>query len=112
MEDRQYRYKAMERNMTIVLICDLLLFIAYMIAAGNGIVWLKVVLSILTILVSVLTIVFLHLTGELLKQRSLWMSTAAAAITVCILFSLILNFPSPNIYRSEDSTVITSVTEE
>ena len=111
MEARQYRYKTMERNMTIVLLCDLLLFIVYLIAAGNGIVWLKVIVSILTILVSVLSLVFLHITNELLKQRSLWMSTAAAAIAVCILFSLVLNFPSPNTYQIDEISVTSGTTE-
>lgn len=112
MEDRQNRYKTMERNVSIVLLCDLLLFIAFLIAAGNGIVWLKVILFILTISLSVLTLVFLYLTGELLKQRSLWMSTAAAAIAICLIFSLILNFPSPNKYRLDEISSTSTAAEK
>lgn len=99
MRDRQNRYKTMERNMLLTILGCVALFVAYLIAAGNGIIWLKVVLSILTILSCVLCLTFLYLSDELLKQRSLWMTTAATAILVCLLFSLLLNFPSPNIYQ-------------
>ena len=85
------RYKDMERYMTYVLLTDLALFILYLCFAS--IIWLKVILSIFIILISGLSLAYLYITKELLKPRSLWMSTAAAAILVCLLFSLILNFP-------------------
>lgn len=97
--------------MVVVLLANLVLFISYLIAAGNGILWLKVILSILTILLSVLCLVFLHLSGELGKQRSLWMSTAAAAIAVCVFFSLVLNFPSPSPYQHTETNSISSDAE-
>lgn len=89
------RYKMMERYMTIALLVDLLLFISFLIAAGNGIIWLKVLLSIFIIALSVGCIGFLYLSKELFRSRSLWMGTAAVAIFVCTLFALILNYPSP-----------------
>ena len=93
------RYKTMEKYMTWILLGDLCLFILFLIFAGIGIVWLKVTLAIIAILTSILCLAYLYLTQELLKNRSLWMSVSAAAILVCILFSLILNFPSPNPYK-------------
>lgn len=90
---KQNRYKQMERNMIYVLLGTLAAFILYLIVAGMGIIWLKVVLAILIIPVCVLCLVFLYLTGELLRSRSLWMTTAAASIFICLVFSLILNFP-------------------
>lgn len=90
---KQNRYKQMERNMIYVLLGTLAAFILYLIVAGMGIIWLKVVLAILIIPVCVLCFVFLYLTGELLRSRSLWMTTAAASIFICLVFSLILNFP-------------------
>lgn len=99
----QNRYKNMEAVMCVAILVDLILFVVYLIAAGAGILWLKVISSILTILLSVLCLVFLHFTGELLKPRSLWMGTAAAAIVICLLFSLILNFPSPSPYANSSS---------
>ncbi len=110
MDKKQNRYKDMERKMCLVLLADLLLFVGYLIAAGNGIIWLKVILFILTIFVAILCLVFLYLSDELFKPRSLWMSAAALAIAVCVLFSLILNFPSPSPFRDTDST--TSSTQE
>ena len=95
MERKRNRYKDMERTVTLVLFAVLLLFIFYLVSAANGIIWLKVVLGILTLIISVLCLLFLYYTGEIGKHRSLWMSTAFAAITVCLLFSLILNYPSP-----------------
>lgn len=108
MDSKNNRYQTMERNMILVLLGDLALFVAYLIAAGNGIIWLKVILFILTISLSVLCLVFLYISEELFKQRSLWMGTAAAAIAVCILFSLILNFPSPNPYRQAERNNIST----
>ena len=89
------RYKDMERYITLALIVSALLFVIFLIASGNGIIWLKIVIAILAILISSLCLYVLYLAKELLRQRSLWMSVGAAAIIVCILFSLILNFPSP-----------------
>lgn len=95
MADRINRYKQMERMVTAALILDLIIFIIYMIGAGNGIIWLKV-LTILGILaISGGCLYLLYVSRELMKQRSLWMTVGAAAILVCLLFSLILNFPSP-----------------
>lgn len=102
------RYRTMELILLVALVIDLILFIAFLIASGNGIVWMKVLFSILTIAISVLCLLVLYKTGELLKQRSLWMSTAAAAILICLLFSLLLNFPSPNPYSQIESEEIGS----
>lgn len=109
MGNGKNRYKDMERSVTLVLLADLILFILYLIVAANGIIWLKVILFILTVLLSVLCLLFLYYTGELTKQRSLWMTTAFAAITVCVLFSLILNYPSPNPYTRVESTSQNSI---
>lgn len=95
MAKKLNRYKVMERNMLFVLLTDLLLFIFFLISAGNGITWLKVVLSLFVMIISLGSLGFLYLSNELLKRRSLWMGTAAAAMFLCTIFALILNFPSP-----------------
>ena len=102
MADKTRRYKVMERYMTIALCVDAVLFFFYLIAAGNGVIWLKVILTLLCLGTSGLLLWFLYATKELLRQRSLWITTGAAAIAVCLLFSLLLNFPSPNKYKQED----------
>lgn len=98
----------MERYMTYALLADLVIFVLYLIAAGTGIIWLKVITAIIAILLSGLCLAFLYLSQELLRPRSLWMSAAAAAIAVCVLFSLILNFPSPSPYKQTETSPVTS----
>ena len=98
MRNRGNNHKDMERSVSMILLADLLLFIFYLIAAANGIIWLKVILFIVTMLLSVLSLLFFYYTKELGRQRSLWMVTAFAAIAICLLFSIILNYPSPNPY--------------
>ena len=96
MSNRPNRYKEMERNITIALIVDLVLFITFLIASGNSTTWLKVITFIMILILSVLCLAVLYLTKEILRQRSLWMTVAATAVLVCTFFSLILRFPSPN----------------
>lgn len=96
MPNRRNRYQEMEFRMFFVLLADVLLFIFYLIAAGNGIVWLKVIIAIIAIIISGLCLIFLYLTQEISRPRSLWMTATAGAVLVCIVFSLLLNFPSPH----------------
>ena len=97
--DNSTRYKQMEQYMTLALIADAGIFLLYLIFAGFGIIWLKVITAILCGLLSCACLAFLYVSKELLKQRSMWMSVAAAAVLVWLLFSRILNFPCPNKYK-------------
>ena len=90
---KRNRFQQMEQLMTRVLLVDLALFMLYLLFAAVGITWLKVILSICVVLISAACLAFLYLTQELLKRRSLWMTSAAGAILVCLIFSLILQFP-------------------
>ena len=54
MSNRPNRYKEMERNITIALIVDLVLFITFLIASGNSTTWLKVITFIMILVLSVL----------------------------------------------------------
>lgn len=87
------RYKEMEKLMTAVLIADAVIFVLYLIVAGAQILWLKVLTAVLCLAISVLGLVFLYLTKELLRQRSLWMSAGFFALLMCQLVSLIVAFP-------------------
>ena len=87
------RYKEFENIMTLVLITDTALFVLYLIFAAAAITWLKVVLAILTILISLGGLVLLFLSKELLRSRSLWLSCGFFAVLMCTLASLILAFP-------------------
>lgn len=113
------KYQQLQWYLTYALIAAAGLFALYLVFAGFGIVWLKVITAILAILISFACLAVLYMRKELLRQRSLWMTTAAAAIILCLLFSLVLNFPSPNKYKHvgttnsvEASTVVISENAE
>lgn len=113
MAGRPNRYRELERYMTYALIADAILFILYMICAGNGVTWLTVILAIIVFFLSGACLACLYLRNELLRHRSLWMSAGALAILICLLVSLLLNYPSPNPYKktSTQSSVYTVQTE-
>ena len=95
MASKQKRYRSLEQSMTIALIADTVLFIIFLIAAVGGTGWLKVLTAVFAILLSVLAIGYLFLTGEALRRRSLWLTVGFAAVVLCIVVSLICNYPSP-----------------
>ena len=99
MANNNQRYKTMQKNMTYVLCGNAGLFILYLIFAACGLVWLKFIVGIFAILISAGCFGFLYLSQEWNKKRSFWMTTAAVAIAVCILASIILRFPRPNTYK-------------
>ena len=94
-KNESQRFKENERVLAIGLIADAALFLLYLLMAGLGVVWLKWVLAIVAILLSGIGLTVLYLTGELRRQRSLYLSAGFAAVVVCIFISLILNYPSP-----------------
>ena len=112
MASKPNRYKAIEQYMTYALCADAVLFLFYMIAAGNGVVWLKVILTLACLAISGFMLWFLYISKELLRQRSLWLTVGAAAIVICLFFSLILNFPSPNKYKQQDEASACLVCEQ
>ena len=95
MARRKSKYKKMEFYITIALCVDAAIFLAYMIFAGMGLIALKVISAVMCFVISGAGLYQLFVSHELLRRRSLWMSLAAACIIICILFSLILKFPSP-----------------
>lgn len=95
MASRRSRFKKMEFYITIALSADAAIFLAYLIFAGIGLTALKIIAAIACIAISGAALYQLFVSHELLRRRSLWMSLAAACIIICILFSLILKFPSP-----------------
>lgn len=108
MAKNQNKYKLFERFLTVALCADAIAFVLYMIFAGLGIVWLKVIFTLVCFALSGYILYLLYKTKELFRQRSLWITTGAAAIAFCLFMSLVLNFPSPNKYKQveEDISVI------
>jgi len=95
MKKSNSRYKQMERYMTIAIILDAFLFLLFLICSWAGITWVRVVTAIFMFLISGLVLTFLTMSNELLKRRSLWITTAAICIIACVVFSLILGYPCP-----------------
>ena len=89
------RYKELEQMMVRILAADVVVFALFALFAALGVVALKVVCAIVTIIVSGMCLAFLYMTGELTKRRSLWMVVGFISVLVCLLVSLICNFPAP-----------------
>lgn len=103
MANRPMRYRELERYLSYALIADVILFVLYLVCAGTGVIWLKVVLAVMAFLISGAVLALLYLRNELLRRRSLWISAGALAILICLLFSLLLNYPSPNPYKNAET---------
>ncbi|MBE6959507.1 MAG: hypothetical protein E7448_02135 [Ruminococcaceae bacterium] len=95
MSEPKRSYKQLETLLTIVLILTTVDFIIFLLFAGAGVIWVKVITAIFAIGIPVLCLAFLILIGEWLRQRSLWLTTGFGSILVCTIVSLICNFPSP-----------------
>lgn len=92
---KRNRYREMEQLMTKVLIGDAAVFVLYLLFAGLGVTALKVITAIIAIFVSGLCLAFLYMNGEIKKRRSRWMVVGFGAVLLCLLVSLVLNYPSP-----------------
>lgn len=110
MSNNRERYRQMEKYMTIALLADAVLFTLFLLFAGLGIVWLKVLTAAIAIVLSLLCLAYLFLTKELAKRRSLWMSVSAGAVLVCIIASLILNYPSVSPLKDKEKETAGSTT--
>ncbi len=87
------RYKEMEQLLTVGLIADTIVFVLYLLVANAGILWLKVVLTLVCMALAAGGLALLYMTQELLKRRSLWLSCGFFSLLTCILVSLILAYP-------------------
>lgn len=95
MKKANDRYKQMERYISIAIIADALLFLFFLIYSWSGVLWVRVTTAVLTLLISSAALALLYLNKELLRRRSLWMTTAAVSIIACVVFSLLLGYPCP-----------------
>ena len=85
----------MESKMTLVLLSTTVFFILYLVCASFGLSVLKYILAVVSILASAACLVWLYLTGEFKRRRSLWMVTGFISIIACLLVSMILKYPYP-----------------
>ena len=93
MAEKRNRYQDLEQLMTVLIIATALDFLLFLIFSGIGILWVKVITAIFAILMPALCLVYLYLSQELLRQRSLWLTTGFFCLILCTLVSLILSFP-------------------
>ncbi len=93
MAAKKSRYKELEQLLTRGLIGDGALLLLYLIFAFVGVVWLKILLAICGILLSLAGLGLLYISRELLRPRSLWLSSGFFSVFIVILVSLILAFP-------------------
>ena len=100
MRAKRNHYKEMEQSMVLVLFADIILFIFFFIASANGIEWLRITFFILTLLMALLCLILLAINGEIIRQRSMWLTFAFAAITICSILAFVLNYPSPDPYAN------------
>ena len=89
------RYKELEQMMGRILIADAAIFVLFTLFAALGVIAMKVVCAIVTIIVSGMCLAFLYMTGELTKRRSLWMVVGFVGVLVCLLVSLLCHYPAP-----------------
>ena len=92
---KRNRYREMESLMTKIIVADALIFVLYLICAAMAWTVLKVITAIIAIFGSLLCLGWLYLTGEFPRRRSLWMVTAFICIAICVLVSMLLNYPCP-----------------
>ena len=89
------RYKQVDQLLSSVIIADTVVFLLYLVFAGLGITALKVLTAIIALVGSALCLAYLYKLGEFNKRRSRWLVMGFAAIILCTVVSLVLNYPSP-----------------
>ena len=92
---KRNRFRELEDKMTRILLVNTAVFVLFLVFSGLGIIPMKVISAIVSILVSLLCLGYLYMSGEMRKRRSLWMLVASAGLFLCTVVSLICNFPSP-----------------
>lgn len=89
-------FKQLEQRLTYVVFVDLALFVFTLFAAAKGFFWLKVILGILTIVLSGAGCTFLVLINEHRRTRSWWILSAFGSMLVCTLVSFLTRYPAPH----------------
>ena len=97
---KRMRYKTIEKYLTYVLLADTAVFALFLLFSGMGLVALKVITALLSIVASGLSLAYLYMIGETKKRRSLWIVLGFLGILLCLFVSLILNYPAPAIVKT------------
>lgn len=97
MAKKKNTFRNFENLLAKVILGTLALFLLMLVAAANGIGWLKWVLALLVLLVSAASTALLVLKQEHRRRRSWWMLASFVGFLACTLVSLIVGFPAPGI---------------
>lgn len=92
---RRNTFRTFERMMTRVILGTLAVFLLMLVASAGGIRWLKWLLAITVMLVSLLNCALLVLKQEHRRRRSWWLLASFVSLLACTLASLLLGFPAP-----------------
>ena len=92
---KRNRYREFENLMTKVILVDAAIFVAFLVFSGAALSVLKIITAIVSIVGSLLALVWLFLTGELTRRRSLWIVSGFVGILILVIVSLILGYPCP-----------------
>ena len=92
---KKMRYKTIEKYLTYVLLADTAVFALFLVFSGMGLVALKVITALLSIVASGLSLAYLYMIGETKKRRSRWIVLGFVGILLCLFVSLILRYPAP-----------------
>lgn len=95
MAKKKNTFRNFENLLTKVILGTLALFLLMLVAAANGIGWLKWFLALLVLLVSAASTALLVLKQEHRRRRSLWMLASFVGFLACTLVSLIAGYPAP-----------------
>ena len=96
---KRMRYKTIEKYLTYVLLADTAVFALFLLFSGMGVVALKVITALLSIVASGLSLAYLYMIGETKKRRSRWIVLGFVGILLCLFVSLILRYPAPAIIK-------------
>ena len=92
---KRMRYKTIEKYLTYILLADTAVFAMYLLFSGTGVVALKVITALLSIVASGLSLGYMYMIGETKKRRSRWIVLGFLGILLCLFVSLILKYPAP-----------------
>ena len=90
-------FRKLEQMLTRVILGTVVVFVLMLVASANGIGWLKWLLALPVMIVSILGVSMLILKQEHKRRRSWWMLASFAGLLLCTLVSLIARFPAPGI---------------
>ena len=88
-------FRKLEQMLTRVILGTVAVFLLMLVASANGIGWLKWLLALPVLIVSVVGGGMLILKQEHKRRRSWCMLASFAGLLLCTLVSLIARFPAP-----------------